>query len=99
MKEAPFAIKAFRGDGTPTVNPRSYFETQELAEKEARELSEYMLAGFVQVEKFNYEKGFFELVKIYESTRKPKNRKRAAFDDRSAADQQFGVGYILVEGE
>jgi hypothetical protein len=69
MSYPPYAIKAFRENGTPTVNETRHFETLEAARKEAQELAEYMLAGYVQVSKYDSrpEFGFYTVVEHYES--------------------------------
>lgn len=90
MNEGTYQVKAFREDGTPTLNRARFFESIEAAEKEAQEIAEAMTGGFAQISKWNDAPDFqfYEVVKIVESKRKPTNPRRAKYDDWAAREQE-----------
>ena len=72
--EGKYSVKAFREDGTPTLNRARGFDDLEKAREEMRGIAEAMLGGYAQISTFDETKGFYTVIEHMESTRKPKRR-------------------------
>jgi hypothetical protein len=64
-----YSIKAFRENGTPTVNSARHFDDIELARTEAKSIANAMGRGYVQLSKYDSrpEFGFYTVIEHFEA--------------------------------